>query len=64
MCQGCLNGKSSVSNTVNRAFSMSGTELEVMVANSVLNRKQSDAMRESLYYIAGWHAYAFKKQAK
>ena len=64
MCQGFSNGIASVSNTVDAAFSMNSAALEITVAHSVDNSKQLDVMRESLYYIAGWHAFALKKASK
>ena len=64
MCQGTSQQGGSVSDVVNAAFSSSDSDIDNCFDRLDTNQKSILSIKESLYYVAGWHAYTIDKASK
>jgi len=60
MCQGIKSQNATVSDVVDKAFSLTDTAIEECFVG-VGNQGEIKSLMECLYYVAGWYAHSIKK---
>ena len=62
MCRGVTQQSTTVTEVIDRAFSMANEDIEQHFAGLVDGDSRSvKSLKECLYYVAGWHAHSIKK---
>ena len=62
MCQGISHRDISVAGIINKAFSVAEDSIELCFSSFCIGSdKSAQSLRESLYYVAGWHAHTLQK---
>ena len=62
MCEGTAYHSHSITDMVNRAFSVADNNIKLCFSSFCVGGNiSSRSLRESLYYVAGWHASTIQK---